>query len=77
MDIKEFEEVVKGLDKNKYHIGRILGFGKSGQFEITKWDIFRKDMPDDKYFSENNTAVLSSDKGNTIEDIKKLIEEEN
>lgn len=76
MDIKEFEEVVKNLDKTKYHIGRVLGFGKNGKFEITKWDIFRKDISYDEYFSVKNLAVLSSDKGNTLEDIKKLIEEE-
>lgn len=75
MDFREFEETVRKLDRNKYHIGRILGF-VDGVPKIEKWDIFRKDMPDDKYFSENNEAVLSSDKGNTIEDIKKLIEEE-
>lgn len=76
MNIKEFEEVVSKLDNKKYHIGRVLGFGKNGQFEVTKWDIFRKDMTQEEYFSNRNLAVLSSDKGNTVEDIKNLIKEE-
>lgn len=75
MDFKEFEEVVKKLDKNKYHVGRILGF-VDGVPKIEKWDIFRKFSDEEEYFSPENLAVLSSDKGNTIEDIKKLIEED-
>ena len=74
MDFKEFEEVVKKLDKEKYHIGRVVGF-VDGTPKITKWDIFRKDMPIEEYFSPKNLVILSSDKGHTIEDIKKLIEE--
>jgi hypothetical protein len=34
-------------------------------------------MPSTEYFSENNTAILSSAKGNTIEDIKEFIKKEN
>ena len=33
-------------------------------------------MPSAEYFSEGNKAVLSSNRGNTIEDIKELIEKE-
>lgn len=76
MDFKEFEEVVKKLDKNKYHIGRIVGTGKNGNLKIEKWDIFRKDMSEEEYYDSKNLVILSSDKGNTIDDIKKLIEEE-
>lgn len=74
MDFKAFEEVVKKLDKNKYHVGRILGF-IDGKPKITKWDIFRKDMSEEEYYDSKNLAILSSDKGNTLEDIKKLVEE--
>ena len=74
MDFKEFEEVVSKLDKEKYHIGRVVGF-VDGVPKITKWDIFRKDMSEAEYFSPKNLVILSSDKGHTIEDIKKLIEE--
>lgn len=77
MKVKEFEETIKKLDKTKYHIGRTLGFAENGELYISKWDIFRKDMSAEKYFDLKNLAVLSSDKGHTIEDIKKLIEEEN
>ena len=75
MDFKEFEEIVKKLDKSKYHVGRILGF-VDGKPQITKWDIFRKDMTEEEYYDKNNLAVLSSEKGNTIEDIKKLVKGE-
>lgn len=74
MDFKEFEDVVKKLDKSKYHVGRILGF-IDGKPKITKWDIFRKDMSEEEYYDSKNLAILSSDKGNTLEDIKKLVEE--
>ena len=74
MDFKEFEDVVKKLDKNKYHVGRILGF-VDGKPKITKWDIFRKDMSEEEFYDPRNLAILSSDKGNTLEDIKKLVEE--
>lgn len=77
MNIKEFEEAVKELDKTKYHIGRTIGFAEDGELYISKWDIFRKDMSTEEYFDPRNLAVLSSDKGHTIEDIKKLIKEEN
>lgn len=77
MKIKEFENVIKGLDRTKYHIGRTLGFAENGELYISKWDIFRKDMSMEEYFDPKNLAVLSSDKGHTIEDIEKLIMEEN
>ena len=76
MDFKEFEEAVGKLDSTKYHIGRIVGFSKEGKLVIQKWEIFRKDMTEKEYYDEKNLAVLSSEKGNTIEDIKKLVEGE-
>lgn len=75
MDIQEFENTVKKLDKNKYHIGRVLGV-VDGKPMITKWEIFRKDMTEEEYYDEKNLSILSSDNENTIEDIKKLIEED-
>lgn len=75
MDIQEFEKAVKKIDNSKYHINRTLGMN-NGKFEIIKWSIFRKDMPDIEYFANDNVAVLSSDLGNTLEDIEKLIKEE-
>lgn len=76
MDLKIFEETVKGLDKNKYHIGRSLAFDDKGNMYLEKWDIFRKDMSTEEYFNPKNLAVLSSENGSAIEDIKKLIEED-
>lgn len=74
-DLKEFEELVKKIDRNKYHVGRELTFSPEG-FYISNWSIFRKDMPSVEYFSKDNTAILSSAKGNTIEDIKEFIRRE-
>lgn len=75
MEFKEFEEVVKKLDKNKYQIIRMLGFA-NGKPQIEKWKIFRKNLSEEEYNNPKNLKILSSDNGNTIEDIKKLIEED-
>lgn len=75
MNPLEFEKEVKKLDRNKYHICRTLGF-ENNMPTIVEWEIFRKDMPEAEYFSDNNRAVLSSKYGDTIEDIRKLIEYE-
>lgn len=74
MDLYEFENIVKKLDKNKYHINRTLGFNNDGKMYLEKWSIFRKDMTTEEYFSPENLVVLSSDKGNTKEDIERLVE---
>lgn len=75
MDIQKFEKAVEKIDKNKYHINRTLGM-VDGKFEIVNWSIFKKDLPDIEYFSNNNVAVLSSNLGNALEDIEKLIKEQ-
>ena len=72
MDLYEFENIVKKLDKNKYHINRTLGFNNDGKMYLEKWSIFRKDMTTEEYFSPENLVVLSSEHNNTIEDIEKL-----
>lgn len=74
-DLKEFETLVKKIDRSKYHVGRELTFSPEG-FYISNWSIFRKDMPTEEYFSANNTAILSSAKGHTIDDIKEFIKKE-
>ena len=76
MDFEEFEKIVKKLDKEKYHVGRILGFMNDGKPVIKKWQIFRKNMSEEEYYDPKNLSVLSSDNGNTLEDIKKLVEED-
>ena len=77
IDLMEFENLVKKLDKDKYHIYRELGFNRDNTPYIRNWDIFRKDMSLDEFFDKDNVAVLSSIRGNTIEDIKELIRKEN
>ena len=72
INLKEFETLVKKIDREKYHISRELSFSPEGAY-ISNWSIFRKDMPSTEYFSANNTAILSSAKGHTIEDIKELL----
>ena len=76
INIKEFEELVKKIDRNKYHISRELSFNPTTGMYLSNWSIFRKDMPSTEYFSENNTAILSSAKGHTIDDIKEFLRKE-
>ena len=77
MDFIKFEEIVKKINKDKYHVSRTLRFKEDGTPYIDNWAIFRKDMTTEEYFDPKNLAILSSEKGNTIEDIKKFIEEGN
>ena len=76
MDLKRFEETVKKLDRNKYHVGRSIRFDENCKPYIDEWNIFRKDMSVEEYFSPENLAILSSKNNNTIEDIEQLIKEE-
>lgn len=73
---REFENIIKEIDRDKYHICRKLAFTENGMPYLDEWAIFRKDMSMAEYFSKENLAVLSSAKGNTIEDIKNFIEEQ-
>ena len=59
MDVKKFEELVKKIDREKYHVSRVLEFSEDGAY-ISEWAIFRKDMSIEEYFDPNNLAVLSS-----------------
>lgn len=76
MDLFEFEKLVKGLDKKKFHINRTLGFDDYGKLRLELWSIFRKDMTTEEYFDPKNLVVLSSENGNTSEDIQRLVEED-
>lgn len=75
IDIKEFEELVKNIDRNKYRVSRELSFSPIGLY-LSNWSIFNKEMPSTEYFSKNNTSILSSAKGHTIEDIKEFLRKE-
>ena len=76
MNPLEFEKLIKPLSREKYHISRAIKF-KDNTAYIDEWVIYIKDMPLEEFYDSNNMPVLSSAKGNTIEDIKKLIETEN
>lgn len=77
MNLKDFENVIKKLNKNKFHINRTLSFNDNGEMYLESWSIFRKDMSTEEYFSPKNLVVLSSQNDNTIEDIEQLIKEQN
>lgn len=77
MDVLEFEKVIKGIDKKKYHVGRSIAFDEDNNPYISQWDIFRKDMKMEEYFSPENLAILSSRNNNTIEDIEEFIRSQN
>lgn len=77
MDFKKFEEVIKGIDKKKYHVGRTIAFDENNNPYISQWDIFRKDMSTEEYFSPENLAILSSRNNNTLEDIEEFIRSQN
>lgn len=73
MDFKKFEELVKKIDTKKYHVSRTLEFSEVFGPYISEWAIFRKDMSLEEYFDPSNLAVLSSARGNTLEDIEEFI----
>ena len=73
MDIRKFEELVKKINHEKYHVSRTLEFSEVFGPYISEWAIFRKDMSIEEYFDPSNLAVLSSAHGNTLEDIEEFI----
>ena len=75
MDVRKFEELVKKINREKYHVSRTLEISQNGPY-ISEWAIFRKDMSTEEYFDPKNLAVLSSAYGNTLEDIEDFIEGE-
>ena len=75
MNVRKFEELVKKINREKYHVSRTLEISQNGPY-ISEWAIFRKDMSTEEYFDPKNLAVLSSTYGNTLEDIKNFIEGE-
>lgn len=76
MDFYKFENVVKKINKNKYHISRSIRFDKNGNPYISEWYIYRKDMSINEYFDSKNKSILSSIYNNTLEDIENLIKED-
>lgn len=74
IDLKEFEDLVKQIDTNRYHINRCISLFEGEPF-IASWSIYRCNMSAEEYFNPKNLVVLNSKKNN-LEDIKKLIERE-
>lgn len=75
---KKFERLANKLSKTrKYHIHRSLSIKENGELYYSKWDIYLRLDNGELYYSPNNKAILSSTKGDTLNDIKKLIREEN
>ncbi|MGM9881493.1 MAG: hypothetical protein ACI31S_01465 [Bacilli bacterium] len=77
MKLFEFENLVKELNKNKYHISRSIEFDDKGEPYISEWSIYNKEMPIEEYYKSSNIAILSSENGNTIKDIEDLIKKNN
>lgn len=73
ISFEDFENTVKEIDEQKYHISRTVKLGENG-LELDSWQIFKKDLTEEDYYSPNNVALLSSHNNNTLDDIKKLIE---
>ena len=70
-DNKEYmKRIVDGIMKSPK--GRLYLINDP-QFQ--KYITFRKDMSIEEYFDKKNLAVLSSAKGNTIEDVRNFVEE--
>lgn len=68
--IREFMKITENVDRNKYHICCSI----TSDLCHCEWTIFRKDMPLEEYWSENNRPILSS-KTNSFEDLVKFCEE--
>lgn len=66
MPSESFEKIIKDLDSKKYHIYREVG-AVDGVICVTKWAIYKKDMPTQEYFAPENVAILSSDKNNYLD----------
>ena len=76
MDILKFEELVKKIDKKKYHINRELAFDKNNFPYLKSWSIFRINMKPEDYYDPKNLVILSSKNKSTLEDIEKLIKDQ-
>lgn len=75
---KKFERLANKLSKTrKYHIHRSLSIKENGELYYSRWDIYLRLDDWGEYLSDKNQAILSSTKGDTLNDIKKLIREEN
>lgn len=72
---KEFEEIIRTLDTNKYHVYRSIVFDKyTNDKYVVDWGIFDKDMPSEQYFSSDNKPILNS-KNNTLDELINFVKE--
>lgn len=73
VDLEKWCKVTNKLDRYKYHL--CTKFGDTGFVE--EYAVYKKDMPYELYISKENKAILSTENGNTFEDLKKFIKENN
>lgn len=69
VDWEKWCKVTSKLDRYKYHL--CTKMGQSGLVE--EYAVYKKDMPYELYISKENKAILSTENGNTFEDLKKFI----
>lgn len=67
IELQDFENVTKYIDKKKYNITKMLEL-KNNKLVVTKWEIFNKKNNSD------NVVLLASYKGDDIQSIINLIE---
>lgn len=73
VDFDKWLKATKRLDRHKYHL--CTKFGDTGFVE--EYAVYKKDMPYELYISKDNKAILSTENGNTFNDLKKFIRKHN
>lgn len=71
INYKTFYNLVKDLDRKKFHLG--VSLDEKGYVHF--WAIYRKDMSVEEYFSAENKPLLTS-KENDIFDLLNFIKEQ-
>lgn len=71
INYKAFYNLVKDLDSKKFHLGTCLD--ENGY--VKNWSIYRQDMSVEKYFSEDNKPLLTSEENNIL-DLMNFIKEQ-
>lgn len=68
---KLFNKMIEDLDRKKYHFCACLD--ENGY--VKNWSIYRQDMSVEKYFSEDNKPLLTSEENNIL-DLMNFIKEQ-
>lgn len=80
VNIKDFNKVASKIDRTKYHLSVEIIYGRTGctnysNIYVSKYSLYRGDMPLEEYFSPENKAILSTSQGNDFEDLKEWVKE--